>query len=116
MVDDEEALLRMTSMMLTPLGYQVLTANGGQAAIDLVREHEGDIHLVLLDLGMPNMDGATAFPLLKEARPEMKVLLFSGYELDSTAQALLDAGANGFLKKPASSKRLGEEIRRVLEA
>lgn len=115
-VDDEETLLTLVEKMLTRLGYRVLTANGGQAAIDIVREHERDIHLVLLDMGMPIMDGPATFPLLKNERPEMKVLLFSGYELDSTAQALLDAGARGFLKKPVTSKKLGAEIRTLLDA
>lgn len=114
-VDDEELLLALTATTLMHLGYQVLTANCGQEAIDVVREHEGDIHLVLLDMGMPVMDGPTTFPLLKKARPEMKVIIFSGYELDATTQALLDAGASAFLEKPFALKKLGEEIRRVLD-
>jgi len=113
-VDDDEMLLEMMTCMLTPLGYQVLTANGGQAAVDLSNEHEGDIHLTLLDMGMPIMNGATTLPLLKAARPEMKVLLFSGYELDAIARTLLDAGASGFLQKPVSSEELAKEIRKVL--
>ncbi|MCF6286295.1 MAG: response regulator, partial [Candidatus Hydrogenedentes bacterium] len=115
-VDDEEILLKMTSVMLSRLGYKVLTANGGQTAQDLLRDHEGDVHLVLLDMNMGGMDGPTLFPHLKRERPEMKVLLFSGYEMDETVQGLLDAGANGFLKKPVSSKKLGAEIRRMLDA
>jgi len=115
-VDDEEALLRLMSNILTPQGYQVLTANGGEAAVDMVRKYEGNIHLTLLDLSMPFMDGQTAFPLLKKARPDMKVLLFSGYELDATAQTLLDAGASGFLMKPVAVNKLREEIRKVLDS
>jgi two-component system, cell cycle sensor histidine kinase and response regulator CckA len=115
-VDDEEMLLKMASLMLTRLGYQVLTANGGHAALEILHDHERDVHLVLLDMNMRGMDGPTAFPRLKKERPEMKVLLFSGYELDETVQALLDAGANGFLKKPVASKKLGSEIRRALDA
>ena len=114
-VDDEEVLLTLATRMLERLGYQVLTANGGHAAIDMVREYEGDIHLVLLDMGMPIMDGPATFSLLKNERPEMSVILFSGYELDSAAQALLDAGASGFLKKPVTRQKLGEEIRKVLD-
>ncbi len=116
LVDDEEGLLRVMSMTLTRLGYQVLTANGGQAAIDLVREHAGNIDLVLLDMGMPSMDGPRTFPLLKKVRPEMKVILCSGYEHDITIQALLDAGANSFLQKPVTSKKLAEEVRGVLDS
>lgn len=114
-VDDEAAILALTKEMLEPIGFQVLTANGGQAALDIVCEHQGDIHLVLLDMGMPTMDGPTAFPLLTAQRPEMKVILFSGYELDATTQALLDAGASAFLMKPVTSQELVAEIRRVLD-
>lgn len=114
-VDDEMPVLTLVAKVLKRLGYQVLTAHGGRAAVDLVREYEMDIHLALLDMGMPEMDGPTAFPQLITARPDLKVLLFSGYELDTTAQALLDAGANGFLKKPVTPKTLGEEVRRVLD-
>ncbi len=115
-VDDEESLLELASMILKPLGYQVLTANNGQVAIDMAYQHKGDIHLTLLDLGMPVMDGPTAFPLLREARPDMKILLYSGYELDTTAQALLDAGASGFLKKPFRFGKLIDEIREILDS
>lgn len=114
-VDDHKTLLKLTSMMLARHGYEVLAANGGQEAVDTVHNFEGTIHLALLDLGMPGMGGAKTFPLLKQARPGLKVLLFSGYDLDATVQALLDAGANGFLKKPVSSRILAEEIRKVLD-
>ncbi len=114
-VDDQETLLKLTSMMLARHGYKVLTANSQQEAVELARDFEGAIHLVLLDQGIPGRGSAKAFPLLKQARPDLKVLLFSGYDLDATAQALLDAGANGFLKKPVSSMILAEEIRKVLD-
>ena len=113
-VDDEEMLLNVVAKMLEHMGYQVLTANSGKAAVDRVREYAGDIHLVLLDMGMPIMNGPTTFPLLRAERPELKVVLFSGYELDAATQALLDAGASGFLEKPFRAKELGNEIRRVL--
>ncbi len=113
-VDDEEIQLKVTSRMLKLQGYQVLTANDGQAAIDMVREHKGEIHLVLLDIGMPNMDGSTTFMKLRDLRPKIKVILFSGYELDATIQELLDAGASSFLKKPVVTKELAEEVRIVL--
>ena len=115
-VDDEEILLKLSTKMLTPLGYKILTAESGQVAIEMVREHKEDIDLVLLDMCMPMMDGATAYPLLKKERSGMKVLIFSGYDLDSTTQALLDAGANGFLKKPVTYEKLTEEIRRILDS
>jgi two-component system, cell cycle sensor histidine kinase and response regulator CckA len=115
LVDDDPLDLELTTNLLTPLGYQVLTANSGQAAVDMVREHEGDIDVVLLDVRMPTMDGPTALPLLKNERPEIKVLIFSGYEKNFVAQPLLDAGADGFLKKGEKSEKMGEAIRTALD-
>jgi two-component system, cell cycle sensor histidine kinase and response regulator CckA len=114
-VDDERLDLELTTNLLTPLGYQVLTANSGQAAVDMVREHEGDIHLVLLDVSMPDMDGPTVLPLLKKERPEMKVLIFSGYDKGFIEQPLLNAGADGFLRKGVASEEMREAIRTVLD-
>ena len=61
------------------------------------------------------MSGVEAYPLLMEARPEMKVILYSGYELDATAQALLKAGASAFIQKPFQISTLEAEIRKALE-
>lgn len=113
-VDDEEQIRMLISAILKRYGYQVLTASGGQAAVDLAREYKGEIHLALLDMGMPIMDGPATFPLLRKARPKMKILIFSGYEQDVTTQSLLDAGACGCLKKPVLAKTLSEKVREVL--
>jgi CheY-like chemotaxis protein len=105
----------MITKLLTRFGYSVLTATNGQEAIEVARTFDGEIHLVLLDMGMPVMGGAEAYPLLRHARPEIKVIIYSGYELDATAQALLDAGASAFIQKPFQMTALGAEIRRALQ-
>ncbi len=115
-VDDEDMILEVTRMALGALGYQVLLARNGQEAVGIARNFDGDIHLVLLDMVMPGMGGAQAYPLLMEARPNVKVLIISGHELDSSVQALLDAGADGFLAKPLSPKELAQEIRSALDS
>jgi CheY-like chemotaxis protein len=114
LVDDEPFILNIGKEMLKSLGYQVLAANSGQAAVDIARDYEGDIHLVLLDMGMPIMDGPTTFSLLREVRPDIEVLIFSGYAMDADVQDLLEAGARGFLQKPVRFKRLQEEIHQLL--
>ena len=70
----------------------------------------------VLDMGMPIMGGAEAYPHLREARPQLKVIVCSGYELDASSQALLDAGASAFLQKPFRATALAQTLRRVLEA
>ena len=113
-IDDEQAVLDVTRRLVERLGHGALTAADGQHAVEIARTHEGDIDLAVLDIGMPLMDGAEVYPLLKKARPDMKVILSSGYELDAISQALLDAGADAFIQKPFRMKALGDTIREVL--
>lgn len=58
LVDDEEVILHTTGRVLDDLGYQVLTARGGQAAVTILKNHPQEIDLVILDMVMPGMDGA----------------------------------------------------------
>jgi len=115
LVDDEAVVLDVTRSILERLGYTVLSASDGQQAVDVARTYEGDIHLVLLDLAMPVMGGAQAFPLIKEARPDTKVIIYSGFELDPAAQAVLDAGANDYVQKPFRTRSLADRVRQVLD-
>ncbi len=115
-IDDEPLVSNVAKRMLERLGYKTLTASNGREAVELARSFAGDIHLAMLDIGMPVMGGAEAFPLLIEARPNLKVLICSGYELDGAAQGLLDAGANAFVQKPFSMADLGPLIRAAFSA
>lgn len=114
-IDDEKMILKVTREILEGFGYRILQAENGQDGVDLAQSFDGEIHLAILDMGMPVMDGAEAFPLLKEARPKMKVLLCSGYDLDSAAQSLIEAGADAFIKKPFRAEQIAREIRNALD-
>ena len=114
LVDDEVALLSAVALMLTHLGYAVLTAQDGQAAVDLVRAHDGDIDVAVTDLRMPVMDGVTAFPLLREARPDMKIIICTAYDPGNRMQELIAGGAAGFVQKPFTARQLAAQIRSVL--
>ena len=115
-VDDEESVITVTRRMLERLGYRVLTAASGPEGIRLAKEHRGGIHVALLDIGMPGMDGAEAFPLLAAARPSMRIIIASGYDLDQMSRGLVEAGARGFIQKPFVSEELAREIRAALDA
>ena len=115
-VDDDPAVINVTRSIVERLGYTTLTAHNGRQAVEIVRTFDGDIHLVILDLMMPVMGGAEAFPLLVAARPGIKVLIISSWAPDATAQALLDAGAAAFIPKPFHVVTLAVEIRRALDA
>jgi PAS domain S-box-containing protein len=113
-VDDDQMVIDVTRSLLESLGYAALTAMNGQEAIDIALRHEGDIAVVLLDLRMPVMTGGEALPELKRIRPDTKVILSSGYEHDSRADALLESGASAFVQKPFNMRDLAMTIRHAL--
>jgi CheY-like chemotaxis protein len=114
-IEDDEAVRQVTQLMLKKLGYQVLTARSGIEAVELVQRQDGKIHLALLDMEMPVMNGSKTYPLLTQARPGMKVIVYSGHELDASVQVLLDAGVRAFINKPFDLRTLAAEVRRVLD-
>jgi CheY-like chemotaxis protein len=79
LVEDEEALRIATSRILVRAGYEVLTADGGAAALRLAQHHPAPIHLLLTDVIMPNMMGNEVATRVRALRPELPVLYMSGY-------------------------------------
>jgi PAS domain S-box-containing protein len=115
LVDDDEAVIDVTKSILERLRYRVLVARHGIEAVEIARSYNGQIHLALLDMGMPLAGGAEAFPFLKASRPEMRILISSGYEMNDVVEGLLAAGADAFLQKPHRVTALARGIRRVLD-
>lgn len=116
LIDDEPMVLAVSSRILARLGYSVMTASSGEAAIQMVRTYQGRIHLAILDLGMPGLSGEETFPFLREAHPEMRIIICSGYERDSVAESLLQSGAAAFIQKPFSMEELAKVLQAVLKA
>ncbi|OVE81829.1 hypothetical protein BVY04_02335 [bacterium M21] len=100
LVDDEEIIRSMASMMLENLGYRVTLAQDGLEALEIYQEQGADIDLVLLDMVMPNKDGAETFRELKRMQPNVRVVLCSGFSREQSIDELLDEGACGFVQKP----------------
>jgi PAS domain S-box-containing protein len=113
-IEDEDMILEVCRTMLEKLNYRVLEARTGEEAINIVRTFDGDIDLSILDIGLPDMDGDKLYPLLKEIRKDLKVIVCSGYAIDGPAQKMLDAGAQGFLQKPYAFGVLSEKLKEVL--
>ena len=101
-------------MILERFGYLVLEARTGQEAVDIAKTFDGQIILTLLDSILPDMKGREIYPLLMEVRPNMKVIVCSGYSLEGPAQEIIDAGAHGFIQKPFSMVSLSEKLKEVL--
>lgn len=114
-IEDEEIVMDVARAMLEKLGYRILEAETGKQASDIVNNFDGDIDLVLLDIKLPDIDGSKLYTKIKNARPDMKVIVCSGYALDGPAQEILDAGADDFIQKPFSFNTLSEKLKELLD-
>jgi len=115
LVEDEPAILRMTTMMLELLGYKVLAAPTPGEALRLAQEHAGGIDLVLTDVVMPEMNGRDLAKNLLSIYPDMRRLFMSGYTADVIAhQGVLDVGVH-FMQKPFSLADLKMKLREALD-
>jgi two-component system, cell cycle sensor histidine kinase and response regulator CckA len=113
-VEDEAALLQVTSQSLEAVGYEILAAQSPAEAIRISKSHRGPIHLMVTDVIMPGMNGAQLAAHLSALRPEMKVLYVSGYTDDTIVRhGVLEAGL-AFLQKPFSPKTLARRVTEVL--
>ena len=114
-IEDEEALLNMIRSMLEMKGCRVLGAKTGEEALDMAQAFSGDIDLAFFDMNLPDMDGAKLYPMIKEVRPNLKVIVCTGYSLNGPAREILNAGAQGFIQKPFSLNTLTTKVKEVLE-
>lgn len=102
--------------VLEMLGYRVLEAAGGGAALLICEQHEGPIQLLVTDVVMPGMSGPELAERLARLRPEMRVLYMSGYTDDAIVHhGILEEGAS-FIEKPFSLDALARKVREVLDA
>ncbi len=100
LVDDEQIIRSSARRLLKKLGYQVLLAENGRRALEIYSKKKDEIFIVFLDLIMPEVDGLQTFRDLREIDPDANIILFSGYSKDEKVEALLEAGAVGFIQKP----------------
>ena len=115
LVDDEELVIDVGRPMLEKLGYEVIVAKSGKSALSILNGTHGDrIDLVILDLVMPHMDGSTAFDRIKAVRPDIKVLLSSGYSINGRAHDIMRRGCDGFIQKPFNPVQLSKKLKEIL--
>src|SRR5665213_125491 len=115
-VDDDPVQRRLLETAITRSGMQVVTAPGGQPALDLINGVRGEqITLMLLDLVMPDMGGLDVLAKLRATNPDLPVIVLTAKGgIDSAVEAMR-AGANDFLVKPASPERIAVSIRNQLK-
>lgn len=116
LVEDEEAVRAIVSKILQNKGYTVLEAHHGHEALQICKDHQGPIHLMVTDVVMPHMSGRELAERLTSLRPELRVLFMSGYPDKAIAHhGVLEAGTS-FLQKPFTLSALECKVRDLLDA
>jgi two-component system cell cycle sensor histidine kinase/response regulator CckA len=114
-VEDEPGVRQLTVRRLKTLGYSTIVAMDGEEGVSLFRERLNDIDLVMLDFAMPKMNGVEAFGELIRIKPDVKVILTSGYTEDVVLQSFPGQRPAGVLHKPYKNKDLKNELECLLE-
>ena len=113
-VDDHMTIQKMLSDLLGCLGYNTLTASDGIEAVELYKERQEQIGIVLLDLVMPGMNGVHTLQKLREINPNVKVIICSAYFQQGQVPEINENDVDGFLNKPYSITTLSEKMQEVL--
>jgi two-component system, cell cycle sensor histidine kinase and response regulator CckA len=115
LAEDEPGVRTLAARMLEQMGYNVLTAGTPGEAIRIAEVHPDEIHLLLTDVVMPEMNGRNLCRTLAAGRPRLKCLFMSGYTADVIAHhGVLDDGVS-FIQKPFTSEQLAARVRDVLD-
>ena len=113
-VDDEEHVSELISRMLDHLGYKSMVVHTGQEALALMKKKER-FDAIILDMNMPTMSGKETFLKLKEIRPNMRVIISTGYSNASLEPTPLNKMVDGFLQKPYQLEELSKVLREVFD-
>lgn len=115
LVEDEDAVRHLAAEALETLGYRVLSASSPDEALAIGAGHDGQIHLLLSDVVLPQMDGRSLYEIVRHQRRETRALFVSGYtENFIVHRGMLDPGVS-FLPKPFTVASLARMVRRVLD-
>jgi two-component system, cell cycle sensor histidine kinase and response regulator CckA len=115
LVEDEDAVRSFAARALGQRGYNVLQATTGTEALEIFKQHRGEVDLVVSDVVMPEMDGPTLFEHLRRERPDLKVIFISGYAEDAFRQHLAENEDFMFLQKPFDLKALAAAVKAALQ-
>jgi signal transduction histidine kinase/sensor domain CHASE-containing protein/CheY-like chemotaxis protein len=113
-VDDEAESRQLAADLLRDLGYTVLLAPGAPEALELFRANAARIDMVLLDMVMPGMGGYDCFQALKAVRPDVQVLIISGYAINAEVRRVLDEKPAGYLPKPLDIRQLAVTLHQLM--
>ena len=114
-IDDEETLVEMTLRMLSHLGYKVTAMTNSTEALNLFRSQPGHFDLIITDLTMPELTGDRLTQEIIRLRPDVPIILCTGFSEKISAERAKEIGLAAFLMKPIVLRELSGTIRRVLD-
>jgi DNA-binding NtrC family response regulator len=114
-VDDDAGLRHLAKSGLQQRGYDVVLAESGDRALELMREEARAVDLVVLDLAMPGLPGEKVLEALHRMRPDLPVIISSGYSSVESQSSWVAAGASAFVGKPYRIQDLALKLREVLD-
>ena len=114
LIDDEDMILDIGENALRRWGYNVISADSGKKAIGIYEKERDRIDLVMLDMILGDIGGHEVYRRIKKIKPDVKVLIASGYGMDHNVETTLDSGRNCFLEKPLNMAELNETIGKLL--
>ena len=114
LVDDDESVRDVAKRMLESAGLTILAASDGCEAVEVFRRRGDAVSCVLLDLTMPKMDGSETFQELRRMRPDVRVILSSGYSEEEIESRIGESEMAAFIQKPYNREQLIEKVKSVL--
>lgn len=112
-VDDEVDVLEMIELGLRSAGYNLLTADSGERALELFEQHRAD--LVICDLKMPRMNGIATISRLREQAPGLPIVMLTGYLTPETIEECTELGGVELLRKPFLFRELSKAVKVALK-
>ncbi|MDO9566038.1 MAG: response regulator [Candidatus Desulfaltia sp.] len=113
LVDDEERFLATTKKLLAKKGHDILTATSGSEALNILKTKK--VHVVILDVKMPGMNGLATLRQIKKLYPMVEVIMLTGHATGETAVDVLNAGATDCLMKPVDIDDLVQKVEEASE-
>ncbi len=114
-VDDEKGLIDIGKKQLESLGYRVMATQSSFEALQFLQRDPGGFDLIITDQTMPNMTGDVLAQKCLQIKPDIPIILCTGYSEKVSDEKVRELGIRAFIMKPVNRREIGETIRRVLD-
>ncbi|MDK9706555.1 MAG: PAS domain S-box protein [Desulforhopalus sp.] len=116
LIDDEQFIVDIGKEVLTSLGYRVTTKKNARDALEVFRYHSGEYDLIITDFAMPQMDGEQLVTEIRKIRPNIPIILCTGFATGIVSQKMSSLGIDAILMKPVSTFELANAVRQAIDA